>query len=180
VIGIQNDFVEGGALASVDTKSLFEPLNAALAQAHKFGHEIVLARDWHPQDHFSFDDWPTHCVQGTTGAEFHPNLIIPEGSSPFVVDIGFDNDVDGYSPLSDFRLLGLLASKQIRTIYVTGIALEFCVLATCRDALWFGHPVVAIEPLIRSARSEPAQKEFVWEFMRSMGVVRSQDVPTFE
>jgi nicotinamidase-related amidase len=61
-------------------------------------------------------------------------------------------------------------------VYVVGIALEFCVLATCRDAIWYGKTVVAVEPYIRSATRDPVEQEYMWQLLTSLGVVRAQNV----
>ena len=174
VVDVQRDFFQNGALAANEAESLIEPLNRVLHRAEESGLAIILTRDWHPENHKSFLDWGSHCVKETQGAEFHPDLQIPKNT--LTVDIGVDNNVDGYSPFEDLRLPGFLASESIRTIYVVGIALEFCVLATCRDAVWFGKTVVAVEPLIRAADSDPTKREYVWELLTSMGVVRAQNV----
>jgi nicotinamidase/pyrazinamidase len=174
VVDVQLDFFKGGALAANDSESLIDPLNRLLHQAEESGVAIVFTRDWHPADHWSFDDWGVHCVKDSEGAKFHPDLYKPKNA--LVLDIGVDNFVDGYSPFDDIRLISLLVAENIRTVYITGMALEFCVLATCRDAAWFGKTVVAIEPLIRAADPDPAKKESVWELITSMGVVRAQNI----
>jgi nicotinamidase/pyrazinamidase len=175
VIDVQNDFCEGGSLAAADTLSLFEPLNATIRMAEASGMPIVFGRDWRPVDHPSFTDWGVHCVAGSPGAQFHPRLYKPEHA--LVVDIGDSSDVDGYSPFADLRLPRFLSDHDTSVVYVVGIALEFCVLATCRDALWFGKTVVAIEPLVRAASRTPNDREHAWRLLTSLGAIRAHNVP---
>jgi len=175
VVDVQNDFFEGGALAVHDPASLMSPLNELIRQAERAGVHIVFTRDWHPEDHYSFPKWGKHCIKTSNGAEFHPDLYRPVDS--LIVDIGDANDMDGYSPFSDPRMQALITRQDVQTVYVVGIALEFCVLATCRDALWYGRTVVAVEPYIRSAYRTSAQRENVWQLLSSLGVVRALNVP---
>lgn len=175
VVGVQNDFCEGGALAAQDTKSLIEPLNGLIRKAEETGMQIVFARDWHPHDHDSFKDWGPHCVKDTPGAEFHPDLYKPSGS--LIVDTGTSNEMDGYSPFQDPVLLSVVSSPTLTTIYIVGLALEFCILAACRDAVWFGKRVIAVEPCIRSASLDASERETVWNLIESFGVVRKRNAP---
>lgn len=175
VVGVQNDFCEGGALAAQDTNSLIEPLNRLIHKAEEAGMQVVFARDWHPHDHRSFEDWGPHCVQDTLGAAFHPDLYKPQGT--IVVDMGTSNEMDGYTPFQDPVLQGLVSSPSLNSIYIAGQALEFCILAACRDAVWFGKTVIAVEPYIRSASLDASEREAVWNLIISFGVIRRRNVP---
>lgn len=175
VVDVQNDFCAGGALAAQDTKSLIEPLNLLIRNTDEAGVQVVFARDWHPHNHYSFEDWGAHCVHDTPGAAFHKDLHLP--SEALIVDIGTSNEMDGYSPFHDPALQSLASSSIISTIYIVGLALEFCILAACRDAVWFGKTVIAVEPFIRSATPDVSEREAVWNLIESFGVVRGRNVP---
>jgi nicotinamidase/pyrazinamidase len=134
---------------------------------------VVLTQDWHPGDHVSFAAnhagkqpfqtieldygtqvlWPTHCVQGTAGAEFHGGLDVTRAS--LVVRKGFRRGIDSYSALfeNDHRtptgLLGYLRERELKTVFVAGLALDFCVRFSAEDARKAGFEVVVIEDACR-------------------------------
>jgi nicotinamidase/pyrazinamidase len=140
--------------------------------AQKFAN-VVLTQDWHPRDHVSFAAnhaqkqpyetveldygtqvlWPVHCVQGTAGAEFHRDLDIARAN--LVVRKGFRRGIDSYSALfeNDKRtptgLLGYLRERQLRTVLVAGLALDFCVRFSAEDARNAGLEVAVIEEACR-------------------------------
>lgn len=182
VVDVQNDFFspdalpEGlltPALPAQATRTLISPLNELIRRAERAGATIVYTRDVHPENHVSFAKWPAHCVKGTIGADFHSDLHLTERRVE--VFIGESNDVEDYSPFatSGNSLHDLLSADDIRTVYVVGIALEFCVLATCRDASLYGKPVVALEPYIRAATSDQRELDVAWHLLQSMGVIRA-------
>jgi nicotinamidase/pyrazinamidase len=175
VVDVQNDFLPGGLLPTPDTETLVPPLNRLVQKAKEAGAEIVFTRDWHPEDHYSFLKWPKHCVKGSRGAAFPEALEIPDGAH--IIDIGSRNDADGYSPFADPALQSLVTDPRIRTIYICGIALEFCVLATCRDAVWYGKTVIALEPYIRADQKNRNDVEFFWQIIGSLGVIRAKNAP---
>lgn len=147
VIDVQNDFCTGGALAVPGGEKVVPAINRIAA---KFTN-VVLTQDWHPGDHVSFAPnhagkqpfqtieldygtqvlWPTHCVQGTAGAEFHGQLEITRAN--LVVRKGFRRGIDSYSALfeNDHRtptgLLGYLRERELKTVFIAGLALDFCV-----------------------------------------------------
>jgi nicotinamidase/pyrazinamidase len=134
---------------------------------------VVLTQDWHPRDHVSFAPnhrnkqpfqtieldygtqvlWPTHCVQGTPGAEFHRDLELTRAS--LVVRKGFRHGIDSYSALfeNDKRtptgLLGYLRERELKTVFVAGLALDFCIRFSAEDACKAGFEVVVIEDACR-------------------------------
>jgi nicotinamidase/pyrazinamidase len=175
VVDVQNDFMPGGAIPTPGAETLVTPLNRLVQKATEAGSEIVFTRDWHPENHYSFSKWKPHCVQNSLGAAFPEALEIPAGAR--IVDIGARNDADGYSPFADPALQSLVTDPHIRTIYVCGIALEFCVLATCRDAVWYGKTVVALEPYIRADQKNRNDVEFFWQIIGSLGVIRAKNAP---
>jgi nicotinamidase/pyrazinamidase len=154
VIDVQNDFTPGGQLA-VPEGDLIVPLINRLGGLFK---QVVIAQDWHPTGHASFASshpgrkpyeviqlpygeqtlWPEHCVQGTAGAEFHPALDLPH--TQLIIRKGCNPDIDSYSAFleADRRtttgLAGYLKERGIDTVYMVGLALDFCVMFSALDA----------------------------------------------
>ncbi|MHC4043760.1 bifunctional nicotinamidase/pyrazinamidase [Bradyrhizobium sp. 23AC] len=169
VIDVQNDFCTGGALAVPGGEKVVPAINRI---AQKFAN-VVLTQDWHPRDHVSFAPnhagkqpfqaieldygtqvlWPAHCVQGTSGAEFHRDLDVVRAS--LVVRKGFRRGIDSYSALfeNDKRtptgLLGYLRERELKTVFVAGLALDFCVRFSAEDARKAGFEVAVIEDACR-------------------------------
>ena len=154
VIDVQNDFTPGGKLA-VPEGDLIVPLINRLGGLFK---QVVIAQDWHPAGHASFASshpgrkpydviqlpygeqtlWPQHCVQGTAGAEFHPELDLPHAQ--LIIRKGCNPDIDSYSAFleADRRtttgLAGYLKERGVDTVYMVGLALDFCVMFSALDA----------------------------------------------
>ncbi len=169
VIDVQNDFCTGGALAVPGGEKVVPAINRI---AERFGN-VVLTQDWHPPDHVSFASnhaqkrpfdtitlaygsqvlWPDHCVQGTVGAEFHRDLQVTGAN--LVVRKGFRRGIDSYSALfeNDHKtptgLLGYLRERELKTVFITGLALDFCVRYSAEDALKAGLEVAVIEDACR-------------------------------
>jgi nicotinamidase/pyrazinamidase len=158
VIDVQNDFCTGGALAVPGGEKVVPAINRI---AQKFAN-VVLTQDWHPADHVSFAPnhpgkqpfqtialdygpqvlWPAHCVQGSAGAEFHRDLDVTQAS--LVVRKGFRRGIDSYS-----ALLGYLRERELKTVFVAGLALDFCVRFSAEDARKAGLEVAVIEDACR-------------------------------
>lgn len=154
VIDVQNDFIPGGQLAVPEGDQIV-PLINRLGGLFK---QVVIAQDWHPSGHASFASshpghqpyeviqlpygeqvlWPEHCVQGTAGAEFHPELNLPHAQ--LIIRKGCNPDIDSYSAFleADRRtttgLAGYLKERSIDTVYMVGLALDFCVMFSALDA----------------------------------------------
>ena len=161
-----------------DSESLIQPLNEAIEKAKRLGMLIIFTRDWHPENHSSFEkfggQWPSHCVQNTRGAEFHGGLVIPE--SVEIVNAGMELGKPGYSAYEDSKMAELINQPDLGTVFVAGIALEYCVRAVCLDTVKLGKRVVAIEPLIRSISQDSGVVEKLWAELTDAGVVRAQDM----
>ena len=99
LVDVQNDFCPGGALAVKDGDQIVPVLNHYIDKFTKAGLPIFATRDWHPEktSHFNTDGgpWPPHCIQGSMGAQFHPDLKLPAGT--VIVSAGMGSDEDGYS-----------------------------------------------------------------------------------
>lgn len=156
VVDIQNDFCQGGSLEVADAEQVIPYVNHLMKTENY--DEIILTQDFHPEGHFSFasthqkkvgdsillDDveqvlWAEHCVQGTSGAEFHQDL---EGNwATKIIQKGTLLEVDSYSAFFDNHrknntgLAEYLRSKNIENVEVVGLALDYCVKYTCLDAV---------------------------------------------
>ena len=154
VIDVQNDFIPGGQLA-VPEGDVIVPLINRLAGQFT---QVVIAQDWHPAGHASFASshpgrqpydviqlpygeqtlWPDHCIQGSRGAEFHSGLDLPHAQ--LIIRKGCNPDIDSYSAFleADRRtttgLAGYLKERGIDTVYMVGLALDFCVMFSALDA----------------------------------------------
>ena len=155
IVDVQNDFCEGGALAVPNADDIIPYINM-LTHENEYD-EIILTQDWHPADHKSFASnngknvgetinlngvsqfmWPDHCVQGTFGAEFHPNLN--RDKVTHIIQKGKNVEIDSYSGFQDnnhFMKTGLedyLKYHDIQLVEIVGLALDYCVKFTSIDA----------------------------------------------
>lgn len=157
VVDVQRDFCPGGALPVPEGHRVVDVLNRWIDEALAVGALIVASRDWHPKDHVSFvtrgGPWPVHCVQGTSGAELHPELRLPGGA--ILISKGQAPDRDEASAFDRTGLDDLLERHGIRRVFVGGLALEVCVRASVLDAIDLGletHLVVdATRPIDATA-----------------------------
>jgi nicotinamidase/pyrazinamidase len=149
VVDVQNDFCPGGALAVPQGDRVVPTLNQYLERATRAGVRVYASRDWHPSAtaHFASGGgpWPAHCVQGTAGAAFHPDLRLP--ASAAIVTKGTGATDDGYSAfegrLADGRALADdLRAHAITTLYIGGLATDYCVLQTALSARREGFDTV--------------------------------------
>ena len=168
VVDVQNDFCPGGALAVEGGDEVVEIVNR-MAREHEF---VVATRDWHPPDHGSFAErggpWPIHCVQGTEGAELHPE--IEREHLDVVVDKGQDPATEGYSGFEATELERLLRERGVDRVHVAGLALDVCVKNTALDARRAGFETVVHLDATRAVNVDPGDGDRAVEEMRSAGV----------
>ena len=173
VVDVQRDFLPGGALGVPGGDEILAPLNSYLARAARAGAAIHASRDWHPPDHCSFRAqggiWPPHCVAGTPGAELAAALELPP--TAHIVDKGTLPDREAYSAFSDTGLAERLCAQGVRRLAVGGLATDYCVLNSVRDALAAGFGVVVLEDAIRAVDVEPGDGERAKDEMRRAGAV---------
>jgi nicotinamidase/pyrazinamidase len=155
VVDFQNDFAPGGALAVPDGDAIAPRVNE-LAADRRFAL-VVATRDAHPPDHSSFAEqggpWPVHCVDGTPGAELHPALETSRLQA--IVDKGTTRQGDGYSAFESEDLRALLREHDIDAVTVVGLATDYCVLNTARDALAAGLAVTVDAAAVRAVDVQP-------------------------
>ncbi len=177
VVDVQKDFCKGGALAVEDSETLIKPLNKTIKEAEQNDFLIIYTQDWHPNDHYSFQDnggqWEKHCVQDSNGAEFHDDLYFAEDA--IYVKTGYEKGLEGYSPYED-PVMSRYINSISGTVYVTGIALEYCVKHTCIDSIKHNKEVVAIEPLIRSIETDGKKLKSMWKTLIDLGVQKTDKI----
>lgn len=170
IIDVQNDFCGGGALAVPHGVQVVAPINRL---SPKFA-TVVATQDWHPPGHNSFAShhhgkapfqtaevaygtqvlWPDHCVQGTVGAAFHPDLDLR--GCQMIVRKGFRPGIDSYSAFCEndrtttTGLAGFLKERGVRQVFLTGLATDFCVFYSALDARKAGFEVVLVEDACRA------------------------------
>jgi nicotinamidase/pyrazinamidase len=169
VIDVQRDFCPGGALAVDDGHAVVAPINRIL---RRFPVR-VLTQDWHPEEHLSFAAnhpdaapfsttrmpygsqvlWPVHCVQGSDGAAFHPEL--ETGPADLILRKGFRPEIDSYSAFFEndhatpTGLAGYLRERGVTAVWLAGLATDFCVAYSALDAAALGFSVTVLEDACR-------------------------------
>ena len=170
VIDVQNDFCPGGALAVPEGDLIVPGINALMAEFPA----VILTQDWHPAGHSSFASehpgkkpmemtempygpqvlWPDHCIQGSIGAQFHPDLTVDRAD--LILRKGFNRAIDSYSAFfeNDHRtptgLEGYLRTRGITRLTMVGLATDFCVNYSAVDAAKLGFEVTVRQELCRA------------------------------
>lgn len=173
LVDIQRDFCRGGALAVPDGDAVVPAANRWIARARAEGMPIIASRDWHPADHASFREqggpWPPHCVQGSPGAEFHPDLAVP--ADALVVSKGSSPDFDSYSDFDGTGLADRLRALAVQRLFIGGLALEYCVRATVLDALAAGFEAHLLLDATRALEVHPGDAEAALAEMTRAGAL---------
>ena len=161
IVDLQNDFLPGGALAVPRGDEVIPVLNRYIDRFSGLGLPVVATRDWHPADHCSFLSrggiWPAHCVAGSAGAASSATLPLPE--SALIVSKGTGADQEAYSGFAGTELERHLRDRKLRSLFVGGLATDYCVLNTVIDALKLGFGVVLLRDAIRAVDVRPGDGE---------------------
>ncbi len=189
VIDMQNDFCPGGALAVEGGDAIVPGINALMKDARA----VVLTQDWHPAGHSSFASshagkapfetvqmpygrqvlWPDHCVQGSQGAAFHPDLDTDRAD--MIVRKGYNPKIDSYSAFFEndhetpTGLHGYLRTRGINELVMVGLATDFCVNYSAIDAAGLGYRVTVLRDLCRGIDLE-GSLDAALEGMRAAGI----------
>lgn len=190
MVDLQNDFCQNGSLAVEGADSIIPLAN----QLQSYFDIVIATKDWHPEDHMSFAVnhpgkkvgdiihlnqleqvlWPSHCVQETKGAAFHPQLDTSRIQKIFYK--GIDKTVDSYSAFFDnahLRSTGLadfLLKEEISHIYIMGLATDYCVRFTCLDSVHLGFNTHIIEDACRGVELKPGDVQAALNEMQDEGV----------
>lgn len=198
LVDIQYDFIPGGALAVDDGHAVVPTANRVQSRFDL----VVATQDWHPPDHGSFASnhpgrkpgemtelgglpqvlWPDHCVQGTPGAEFHESLDLSRIARVFRK--GTDPEIDSYSGFFDNghrKSTGLgeyLREQGVRSVFVMGLATDYCVRWTALDAIQLGFRTHLIEDGSRGVELKPGDVAAAVDEVRTAGgiIVRSDRI----
>ncbi len=157
IVDVQNDFLPGGALAVPAGDRVIAPLNHSIDLFRRKGLPIFATRDWHPPGHCSFQaqggPWPAHCIAGSAGAAFAPQLDLP--ADAHIVSKATRPDKDAYSGFEDTDLADRLRATGVRRLFVGGLATDYCVLNTVKDAVQAGFEVWVLEDAIAAVDVQP-------------------------
>jgi nicotinamidase/pyrazinamidase len=171
VVDVQNDFLPGGALGVPDGDRVLAPINKAIAVFLAHELPIFASRDWHPVGHCSFREqggpWPVHCVAGTPGAAFSSALDLPAIAT--LVYKATRVDEEAYSVFGGTGFEGMLRSAGVRRIFIGGLATDYCVLATTRDARMRGFGVVVLTDAVCAVNVQPGDGERALAEMKQLG-----------
>jgi len=161
IVDVQRDFCPGGTLPVPNGDAVVPVLNEYVRIFRKAGAPIYATRDWHPPDHMSFKEnggiWPTHCVQNTEGAEFHPDLNLLKQT--VVVSKAADPEREAYSGFDGTDLREKLNSKGVTRVFVGGLATDYCVKSTVLDAVKLGFETVLLKDAVRGVDLNPGDSE---------------------
>ena len=176
IVDIENDFMPGGALGVTGGDRVVPVLNRYAERFVGADLPVYASRDWHPAVTKHFKEyggiWPPHCVQGTKGAEFHPDLRLPDGTS--VVSKGMDPEKDSYSAFDALEpdgtpLADALRRKGIEHLYVGGLATDYCVRWTVLEALQQGFMATFLADASLGVNLQPHDSEKAIEEMIAAG-----------
>jgi nicotinamidase/pyrazinamidase len=152
VVDVQNDFLPGGSLAVPDGDAVVPVLNRYLAVFAARGLPVYATRDWHPPNHCSFKaqggPWPPHCIAETHGAQFAAGLKFPSGT--LIISKASKPDKDAYSGFEETDLDRLLHVQNVKRVFIGGLAADYCVLNTVRDACRLDYDVYLLSDAIRA------------------------------
>lgn len=180
VVDVQNDFLSGGSLAVPDGEAVIPALKRYIRAFASLKLPIVATRDWHPAGHVSFREqggaWPVHCVQGSQGAGFAAGLQLPQ--SALVISKGGERTREAYSAFEGTDLKMRLRSLGVRRLLIGGLATDYCVLQTVKDALEAGFAVHLLADAVRAVDVRPGDGSRAKDEMARLGALptRFEDV----
>ena len=174
IVDVQNDFLPGGSLAVPRGDEVVPVLNRCLQIFTAQSLPVYATRDWHPERHCSFraqgGPWPPHCVAGTRGAEFAAALQLPPSAA--IVSKAATAEQDAYSGFQGTGLDAQLRAANIRRLFIGGLATDYCVLNTVRDALQLGYRVWLLGDAIRAVDVQPGDGQRAEQEMIKLGAQR--------
>ncbi len=176
VVDVQNDFLPGGALGVPDGDQVVPVLMRYMARFQSRGLPIFLSRDWHPPNHCSFREqggpWPVHCIAGSPGSLPPPGFQAPP--SAVVIYKATEPDRDAYSAFQGTSLDEQLRAAGVRRLFIGGLATDYCVLNTVKDARTLGYAVYLLTDGIRAVNVHPNDGRKAEEEMIRLGAVPIQ------
>ncbi|GLI39721.1 bifunctional nicotinamidase/pyrazinamidase [Geobacter hydrogenophilus] len=179
IVDVQNDFCPGGSLPVPEGDRVVPLFNRYIELFRERKLPIIASRDWHPAITSHFRDfggiWPVHCVQGSEGARFHPDLALPDDA--IVISKGQDPAQDAYSAFqattgNGVPFLQLLKELGITKLFVGGLATDYCVKESVLDGLRHSLAVILLEDAVRGVDLTPGDSARAIENMVVAGAVR--------
>lgn len=170
IVDLQNDFLPGGRLAVPNGDQVIAPLNRYADTFRRKDLPIFASRDWHPEKHCSFREqggpWPPHCIRNSDGARFAAELNLERAA---LISKAEKEDADAYSAFEGTDLHARLQDAGIRRLFIGGLATDYCVLNTVRDAVKHGYKVILLEDAMRGVNVNPGDDARALEEMRALG-----------
>lgn len=171
LVDVQNDFLPGGALAVPDGDQVVPVLNAYIARFAAKKLPIFATRDWHPPDHCSFrpqgGPWPPHCIAGSQGAQFSPALKLP--AEVKIISKATAKEREAYSGFDGTDLASQLKALNVKRLFIGGLATDYCVLNTVKDALRLGFEVYLLRDAVRAVNVHPGDEQRALDEMQRLG-----------
>lgn len=171
VTDIQNDFLPGGSLAVPGGDAVIPLLNRYIAAFVARDLPVYATRDWHPERHCSFraqgGPWPVHCVADSPGAAFAPALALPAGAP--VISKATSAFREAYSSFQGTPLDSRLRTAGVRRIFIGGLATDYCILNSVREALRLGYTVFVLADAVRAVDVQPGDGERALGEMARLG-----------
>lgn len=194
IVDMQYDFLPGGALPVKHGDEIISPIIEFAHEFYEKGGSIIFTQDWHPKGHYSFASahpgrspgdpintpglgpilWPDHCVQGTVGAEIHPDM--PLNLATAIIRKGFHLTIDSYSAFLEndkktkTGLAGYLQDLQIQKVFVCGLALDYCCFYTAMDAKSAGFEVYFLSTLTQGIDEPSNNVQHAFEELETANV----------
>jgi nicotinamidase/pyrazinamidase len=157
IVDLQNDFLPGGALGVPQGDEVVAPIQQLIDLYQRHGLPIYASRDWHPAGHCSFTaqggPWPVHCIAGSDGAAF--SSAIPVEQLAIVISKATTVEQDAYSAFNGTGLGEQLRARGVARVAVCGLATDYCVLNTAKDALAEGFATLLVIDAIRAVDVQP-------------------------
>jgi nicotinamidase/pyrazinamidase len=171
VVDVQNDFMPGGALGIAGGEQVLPVLNDYLRRFARQGLPVFATRDWHPPGHCSFQasggPWPAHCVADTPGAAFAPGLTLPAEAR--IISKATAIDQEAYSAFAGTDLAEQLRRSGVRRVFVGGLATDYCVRSTVKDALGLGFSAVLLRDAVCAVDAKPGDRDAAIAEMLALG-----------
>jgi len=179
VVDLQNDFCPGGALGVRDGDQIIPAVNRYVELFLNKSLPVFVSRDWHPKTSKHFQEaggpWPPHCIQNTSGANFHDDFRVPDQA--IVLSKGIDPELDGYSVFEAQDLHGncfkdLLDEMGVKELFIGGIATDYCVRMTSLDGLNNGFDIHVLTDAIKGV-DEMASQQTIKEIVGKNGNLKT-------
>lgn len=165
IVDVQNDFCPGGTLAVKDGDKVVPVINNIIDRFDL----VISSQDWHPVDSVHFEKWPSHCVAGTQGADFHPELKKEK------IDLrlfkGTESKDDGYSAFeaTNASLTAFLQENNIQRLYVCGLTTDYCVKSSVLDAVKEGFHTYVVTDAVAAVNLQPGDDKKALQEMYNGG-----------